>query len=301
MSLHRKLLEANNKYDLIREQDKILIGSSAGIDSTALIYVLNDLKNFFKIEISCAYFDHSIRDDTELDIELLKSICKSLNLKLYLGKLKEDIPKNVSKESFLRDKRYEFLRKTKEKLGYNKIALAHHLDDLFETFLLFLIRSSFFGIFGFLPKQEDIIRPFYLASKDDIRLFVSQKNISYREDYTNFLDTYMRNKIRKDIVPIFKALNPNILNDFLMVIEALRDEHEFLEKNVRSLEKNNTVKYINSLDRALQRIYIKELFSEKSLKKIELIRSLLKEGKEVSLSKNKKILKKDGKLIIEEL
>lgn len=135
MNLARKIFEANKLFNLIEKGDKILIGFSGGVDSMVLSCLMYKLKDALGIEIGLAHFNHHLREDADEDEAFCIDFAKSLKLPIYvesfdIKSLKGNIEENARK------KRYEFLQKTSKKEGYNKIATAHHLDDLAETMIL---------------------------------------------------------------------------------------------------------------------------------------------------------------------
>jgi len=299
MNLARKIFEANKLFNLIEKGDKILIGFSGGVDSVVLSYLMYKLKDALGIEIGLTHFNHHLREDADEDEAFCIDFAKSLKLPIYvesfdIKSLKGNIEENARK------KRYEFLQKTSKKEGYNKIATAHHLDDLAETMILWFVRGGGLkGLSGFKAYKENIIRPLITATKDEIRAFAKEQHLSWKEDYTNYDETISRNLIRHKVIPILKKINPNFLSTVLQESIVLQDEEAFLEDHTEHVIKNIDVFDIKSLKqqpRAIQRRIVRKTFGTKTFQKTELVLRLLENAKKIKLSKDKSLIVKHGKI-----
>jgi len=299
MNLARKIFEANKLFNLIEKGDKILIGFSGGVDSVVLSYLMYKLKDALGIEIGLTHFNHHLREDADEDEAFCIDFAKSLKLPIYvesfdIKSLKGNIEENARK------KRYEFLQKTSKKEGYNKIATAHHLDDLAETMILWFVRGGGLkGLSGFKAYKENIIRPLITATKDEIRAFAKEQHLSWKEDYTNYDETISRNLIRHKVIPILKKINPNFLSTVLQESIVLQDEEAFLEDHTEHVIKNIDVFDIKSLKqqpRAIQRRIVRKTFGTKTFQKTELVLRLLENAKQIKLSKDKSLVVKHGKI-----
>jgi tRNA(Ile)-lysidine synthase len=117
-----------------------------------------------------------------------------------------------------------------EKENFDFVLTAHHLDDQLETFLINFSRGT--GLEGLtgIPSQNDkIIRPLLVFSREEIENFANENNISWREDSSNSSDKYLRNKIRHQIVPILKELNPSFLDSFQKTIQNLNQAQSLVD------------------------------------------------------------------------
>lgn len=290
MNLARKIFEANKLFNLIEKGDKILIGFSGGVDSMVLSCLMYKLKDALGIEIGLAHFNHHLREDADEDEAFCIDFAKSLKLPIYvesfdIKSLKGNIEENARK------KRYEFLQKTSKKEGYNKIATAHHLDDLAETMILWFVRGGGLkGLSGFKAYKENIIRPLITATKDEIRAFAKEQHLNWKEDYTNYDETISRNLIRHKVIPILKTINPNFLSTVLQESIILQDEEAFLEDYTEHVIKNIDVFDVKSLKqepRAIQRRIVRKTFGTKTFQKTELVLRLLENAKKIKLSRIK--------------
>lgn len=173
LSLIRKLCSEQN---LIEEGDKIAVGISGGKDSLVLLTALKKLQSFYdkKFEIMGISIDLS---NGKMDFTEVENYCRKLNIPYHkevsnVFEIIFEIRKEKNPCSLCANMRRGLLNATAKKLGCNKVALGHHLDDLIETFILSLFFEG--RLSTFLPKtylsRVDItaIRPMLLVSEDEI-------------------------------------------------------------------------------------------------------------------------------------
>jgi len=226
------------KYDYISNK-KLLLAVSGGIDSMVLLDLM--IKN--QMNIAVAHCNFSLRGaESDFDQEFVSDYCKKNRISLYTKQLDtkkyaEDNKKSIQVAA--RELRYSWFFELKNKHNFDYIATAHHLDDSVETFFINLLRGT--GIEGLLGISEnnDIIRPLLDFSKTEIEKYALENNLKWREDSSNNSDKYERNKLRHNVIPLLKELNPNFLHSFSNTIEHLKEiqsfSDEFSEKIVNKL------------------------------------------------------------------
>ena len=221
------------KHRLIEENDTIIVGASGGPDSQFLIYLLNELKDFYKVDIILAHLNHMHRKDAIDDENLVIETGKKLSLKTYVShKSMDDYAKEkkISSENAGRILRYEFFNSLKKNYKNAKIAVAHNMDDQAETVLMRIIRGS--GLDGLKAmdyKNGHIIRPIMDFKKSQILKFLDYNKIDYHIDYTNLQRDYTRNKIRLDIIPQIEKINPNFKKSLVNLSEVSKSDYEILK------------------------------------------------------------------------
>ena len=138
-----------------------------------------------------------------------------------------------------RQLRYNWFEQVRQQHGYDVIALAHHQNDAIETILLNLTRGTgIVGLHGILPENGHLVRPMLFLNREEIELLVKENNISYREDSSNTSNKYARNKIRLEVVPVLKSLNPALEQTFEQNLAHLRDMEQLLALNLAALKKD---------------------------------------------------------------
>ena len=162
-------------------------------------------------------------NESKGDEDFVKSICDSLSIPLFVQKFDTKqfaADYKLSIQLAARKLRYDWFYQLLEKDNFDYLLTAHHLDDSLETFLINFSRGT--GLDGLtgIPNQNDkIIRPLLVFSRNEIESFAKENAIQWREDSSNASDKYLRNKLRHDIVPVLKELNPNLLTSFEKTIE----------------------------------------------------------------------------------
>ncbi|MDR1018750.1 MAG: tRNA lysidine(34) synthetase TilS, partial [Lachnospiraceae bacterium] len=215
MKIIDKVKKFIKEKDLINSDDKILVGVSGGVDSVVLFSILLKLKASMDLELYVVHVNHGIRGaNATRDEEFVKSLCDKNNISFSV--ICEDVPtfakeNKLSEEEAGRIIRRRSFEKIREEIGFDKIALAHHIDDNVETFFLNICRGSgISGGRGMNSKNGYYIRPFLCLTRSEIEEYAGENNIEHIEDETNLEDEYTRNKIRHNILPyLTKEINKN--------------------------------------------------------------------------------------------
>lgn len=236
-----KLIKTVKENNLFSWGDSVAVAVSGGVDSSVLLYSLHELRHYFGINISCISFDHSIRPDSAEDINFVKSVCEALSIPLYAGK--SDVKSysrdfKVSLEEACRILRYKFIMESAINSGANKIAVAHHLDDFAENFLMRITTGGGTGSISGIPVVNGmIIRPLIKHTKKEITRFAETNGIKFREDSTNFDSTIFRNYIRLKVIPQLKKYNKSLLNTIYNTSTILRKDDDYLNETAIELLK----------------------------------------------------------------
>lgn len=234
-----KVMDNIKRFNLIRENDNIVVGVSGGPDSMALLYVLLQVRDYIDINIYIAHVNHGVRGDDALSDRLfVQEKAKELNLPFYykdvdmVGYAKE---KKITAEEAGRELRYGFFRKILSELGAGKIAVAHNKNDQAETLLLRIMRGT--GIDGLRAMElinGDIIRPILNVSREDIENYISKNQIETVLDKTNLQSIYNRNKVRLELIPFIKDnFNPNIIDVLWRLSQTAALDSEFLHQHTK--------------------------------------------------------------------
>lgn len=258
---------------MLSNGDRVLVAVSGGADSMALLCFLLSVKDKYSLDICVAHIEHGIRsNESKADAEFVKNFCNKNNLKFYLKTI--DAPKLAKKlgkgvEEVSREERYKFF----DTIECDKIATAHNLTDNIETLIFRLARGTGLkGACSIPPVRGKIIRPLIEISSADIRTYCKQNNIEYRIDSTNFDDTYSRNLIRLNILPLLEKLNSDYQNNIANFISSINEDNSFIENQVLSVYDGvvtdsgiDILKIIN-FDEAVRKRIIKLYFEKNGVK-----------------------------------
>lgn len=173
---------------------KSVVAVSGGVDSMVLL----DLMHSSKAEFVVAHFVHGVRStkESQKDIDVISAYCEPRSIAVHTASYdKED-----TSEAALRDARYAFLERVKQESNSNIVITAHHHDDRIETAIINLLRGTQgAGVDGL--KSGVVARPLIAWSKADILAYAKERKLHWHEDSTNNDVAYLRNYVRRVIVP----------------------------------------------------------------------------------------------------
>ncbi len=252
-----KVKQTIDKFQMIQNKDSITVALSGGADSVCLLLVLLELKKEFDISLQAVHINHKIRSsEAERDALFCKNLCESLGVPFELFEI--DIPKFAKENSLSTEEAARLVRyqKLQEVANGAKIATAHTLDDVAETLILNITRSSSIkGLCSIPPVRENIIRPIIECTRQDVEEYLKSKNQDFVTDSTNLEDEYSRNKIRHHVVPVLKEINPAFLTAVKRLTENASATKDFLEKQVSDFDKL-TVNELRKMDEVLLLEYV---------------------------------------------
>ena len=211
-------------------EGKYVVAVSGGVDSVVLLDLLSNVQHpTSNVQLIVAHFDHGIRDDSSKDAEFVKNLAKKYKLPFELGEGK--LGKDAS-EAIARDKRYNFLKTVQLKYQAIAIITAHHQDDLIETSIINLLRGTGRRGLSSLKSRDNILRPLLGYSKKELLGYAKKHNLKWREDSTNEDTKYLRNKVRKEIVPKIK---PADRDKWLNILRQAESHNEKLDLEINNL------------------------------------------------------------------
>ena len=315
MELFREILNINKKYNLIENDDIIVVGFSGGPDSVFLVEMLKKLKNFINFKIYLVHINHLLRgEDADSDENFSFEYAKKNNLEIFIKRIPvKEIAKEVGKtlEEVGREERYKFFSEIYEKVGATKIATAHNKDDQIETFLFRLIRgTSLQGLEGIKIKNNNIIRPISEIYKKDILEYLNKNEIQYKIDKTNFENEFTRNSIRLDLIPfIEERYNIKFKDKIFSLIEEIRENNQNNSLSLSNYTDSENriilekIKFLSDFDKKnLFSLFLNQKNIEFNRNKIDEINSLIKSNgtKKIDLDKTYRIVKDYTHLYIED-
>lgn len=237
-TLIRRVKSGITKHGLFSAGEHVLVGVSGGADSVCLLFVLNALAPSLRLQLTAAHLNHGIRKPgAAKDEAFVGELAARLGVRLVTQRV--HVPRRarnagVSLEMAAREARYTFFSHWARRTGATTVATAHTADDQAETVLLKLARGAGpTGLSGIARETVlrgwRIVRPLLDFSHDEICAFLRSQGVGWREDETNRDVTFLRNRVRHDILPLLeKNLNPAIRQSLIRTAEILAAEDRWL-------------------------------------------------------------------------
>ena len=226
-----KIKSIIKKYDLINEEDKVLIGVSGGPDSITLLNTLYKLG----YNICTAHINHGIRENADNDEKFVREFCEERNIPCFVKKVKlKELESDMTLEELGRKIRYDFFDEIMKQENCTKIATAHNANDNAETVLMNIIRGSgMSGLKGIEISRGNIIRPLLEVTRREIEEYCEKENLNPCHDESNDEAIYTRNKVRLELIPyIENNINSNVVNNINRMSEIISDEEEYINNQV---------------------------------------------------------------------
>lgn len=230
-----------NEHRLFAQNDRILLAISGGKDSVLMLH-------FFYacgFKISLAHCNFNLRgDESRRDENFVKKLAEDLNLQLHVAHFDTKKYANehkVSTQMAARTLRYQWFEEIRATENYQYIALAQHQNDATETVLVNLLRGTGIGgLHGILPKRGHLIRPLLFLTRTEIDALVAENKFDFVEDSSNSGTHYTRNKLRLEVIPKLKEINPNLEKTFTENMARFAAVEEFLNLQVAQIREEIT-------------------------------------------------------------
>ncbi|MEK9656878.1 MAG: tRNA lysidine(34) synthetase TilS [bacterium] len=222
----------------LSKKNPVLIAFSGGPDSICLYKVIS--RHVGKKNCHLLYINHQLRKDHLQEEAFIKTFSKSENVPLTIKripikrhaeryKLSIEASGHLCRKAIL--KHYAKLK------NIQTICMGHHQDDHLETRLLRIIKgcANHFGNLTFQEKQppNTLLRPLINIEKKEILNYLNKENISYYTDSSNSKDTYDRNKLRLNVIPTLKKINPAILKTLKNIEELVHDQYNYIDQSLK--------------------------------------------------------------------
>ena len=311
------MLQQFNQYiaahSLANKSQKTLLAISGGADSVCMLDMF--VKAGYKVAIAHVNF-HLRGEDSNRDEAFVRALAKKYNVEIFVKSFDTKsyaAEQHISIEMAARDLRYAEFEQIMDKNGYAVTAVAHHLDDAVETFMLNLLRGTgISGLTGMHEKNGRIIRPMLCFTRQEIEEYIKNNGLEYVTDVTNFETEFSRNKIRNCVVPYFEQINPSFRNSFADTFKYMRQVKDVYFEEIER-QKNNMLVNDNGcikidIDKLLQyphrQAFMFEIlhpygFNKQQLEQIEA--SLTGESGKIFTSNTHRLLKDRKYLIINNL
>jgi tRNA(Ile)-lysidine synthase len=228
------------EHNMLSTGDRVLVAVSGGPDSTALLHLLYRLREDYQLALHIFHLHHGMRTEADLDAAFVADLARRLGLPFH-GEYR-NVPQLVqesgsSSQLMARKVRYELAFQLAEKHNLNKIAFGHNADDQGETVLMrVLTGGGLRGLAGIPPVRGKIIRPLLGTFRRAIEEYCRAMGLAYRIDASNLKPTYLRNRIRLQLIPYLEeGYNPRLRERLASLADILRGEGQLLEELDREL------------------------------------------------------------------
>ncbi len=231
--LEKRISTIIEQRNLFANTDKILVTLSGGADSVALLRLLLTLG----YNCDAAHCNFHLRGkESQRDEQFVDDLCQKLQVTLH----KKDFDTkqyaeehHLSIEMAARELRYVYFARLQKDHGYTKIAVAHHLNDNAETVLVNLMRGTGLrGLTGMKFQNGDIIRPLLDVSKKEILAYLNEIGQDYVTDSSNMETDMVRNKIRLQILPLMREVNPSVEKSIQQTAEHLGELEDYFKQAI---------------------------------------------------------------------
>ena len=305
ISAFQKHIETNFSF---LEHKNLLLTVSGGIDSIVMSHLFKQL-NF---KFSIAHCNFKLRgEESDADEQFINDWCSKNEISLFSTSFDTQKYANeqaISTQMAARELRYNWFEEIRKTHGFDYILTAHNKDDLLETVLINLTRGTGLkGLTGIPEINNYTVRPLLNFSRNDIVTFANNENILWREDSTNKSTKYFRNKLRHNVIPVLKELNPGILESTVQTINNLKESESIINDTIQKLKSEALIQKEDIYYLSIEKLnnfrnpspYIYELLKPFGFKEWKDVNGLLdaQSGKQV-FSKTHRLLKNRDELII---
>lgn len=190
---------------------KLALACSGGVDSMVLAHLL--LKS--KLSFSIIHCNFQLRGEDSLkDEKFVQSFAEGNQVSIFMRRfdtLEHANDNQTSIEMEARNLRYAYFEELINQEKFDLVLLAHHADDQAETIFMRMLKGAgLLGLTGMKKLRDDkYCRPLLQISKEDILGYARENQIKHIEDASNLETIYQRNKIRNQIFPLVKEINPS--------------------------------------------------------------------------------------------
>ena len=217
-----------DNYKLLESNELYIVALSGGADSVALLLLLHE----HGFRVHAAHCNFRLRGaESDRDEAFCESLCEERHIPFHRA--------HFDTHEYAQLHKFEQLR---QDIGAAGVCVAHHRDDSVETVLLNLIRGTGLrGLTGIQPRNGYILRPLLCVSREDIEQYLRERNQPYVTDSTNLEADVQRNKVRLQLLPLLKTLNPSVCESIQQTASHLAEAQTVLDAVNEESRRCNTL------------------------------------------------------------
>ncbi len=224
-----------NNFSFLKES-KLLVAISGGLDSVVLMHLCYQSS----LNIALVHCNFNLRGkESDGDENFVLQLAESLDLEVFIESFDTETYAKENKLSIqmaARELRYNWFEELATQLQFDYILTAHHADDNLETFLINLSRGTGLdGLSGIPAINDKLVRPLLPFSREAIETYAKDKNLKWREDSSNASIKYLRNKLRHDVIPVLKEINPQLLQNFNKTQAYIKNSKLIIEDRIEDV------------------------------------------------------------------
>lgn len=251
-----KVKDYIKKYNLLNDNELYIVALSGGADSVALLLLLDEMG--YKVHAAHCNF-HLRGTESDRDELFCESLCQQKSIpfhRIHFDTLTYAETHKVSVEMGARELRYRYFEQLRKDLDAVGVCVAHHRDDSVETVLLNIVRGTGLrGLTGIQPRNGNILRPLLCVSRQEIEAYLQTKGQEYVTDSTNLEDDVQRNKVRLNVLPMLKELNPAVCENIQNMTMHLTEAQKVLDRLVENYKEFKCITF-KELDEIGSREYL---------------------------------------------
>ena len=236
MSLTDRVLETVRTYGMVPPRARVLVALSGGPDSVALLHLLHELQRAGHLTVAgVAHFHHGLRAAADDDEAFCRQLAAAAGFEFRTERA--DVAQlargwRTSLEDAGRRARYAFLERAAAALKADVVATGHTRDDQAETYLLQLIRGAGpRGLSSIRPVAGKVCRPLLAIGRAELRSWLSDRKIAFRDDESNLDRGFRRNRVRHELIPYLeREFSPGIVHVLSREAAIARDDDDYLRR-----------------------------------------------------------------------
>jgi len=251
-TLEQRVVNFIQEHNLFSAGDKLVVAVSGGADSVCLLHILAQWQRELEVELHVAHLNHQLRGaESDSDASYVSDLAHKLGVPATIER--RDVAayrdqKGGSLEEAAREVRYSFLAEVTRGIGTSKVAVGHARDDHIETVMMHLLRGvGTAGLRGLQPRsvlqysenggQLEVVRPLLEVTRQETLDYCQRYNLAPRSDSSNVSFSFLRNRIRLELLPMLRSYNPGVDKALLRLADIAGDDISFIEEQASLLWK----------------------------------------------------------------